>query len=286
VRIKSLSRNLSSGLFPCSVSKGKMEQGFVVDRFLLPADQNPPEAIHPRGDAFDHPASSATALGAFRGLLFAARLDMGRIAATAGFCTNDCRIESFIAAQMLPAARSRTRTTDRNAVQRRAEKSLIMYIGTVDCQPQGHAAAIGQHRALDPQFAPIRGIGAGFFPRPREPWLSSRPDFATSTGCPAGHRTAVAGTSKARGTRRVAPIPGNSGATNCLSQTRGGPLSIGRRCAGRRKCRRQPCANPVAAGLPAGTRDTWARTAPCEPRAHWEYANSDTFVQRACENPP
>jgi hypothetical protein len=40
------------------------------------------------------------------------------------------------------------------------------------------------------------------------------------------------------------------------------------------------------AAHPAMRCGTWARTAPCAPKAHREYANSDTLVQRAYENPP
>ena len=43
---------------------------------------------------------------------------------------------------------------------------------------------------------------------------------------------------------------------------------------------------PAAAVRPAESCGTWARMAPCEPRVPREYANSDTFVQRAYENPP
>jgi hypothetical protein len=60
-----------------------MEQSFVIYRFLFPTDENPPEAIYPGGDTFDHPASSAAASGAFGGLFFPARLDVRPVAASA-----------------------------------------------------------------------------------------------------------------------------------------------------------------------------------------------------------
>jgi hypothetical protein len=166
------------------------------------------------------------------------------------------------------------------------KEPLVMRIGAGNRHAQRHAATIGQHRPFHTQLAPIRRVWAGFFPRPREPWWSSRPDFATSIGFLAGRHTAAADTSRACGTRGVAPIPESSGATNCRSRTLGELLSIGSRFAERRKCHRRLSANQVAAGLPVGRCNTWARTAPCERKAHREYANSDTFVQRACENPP
>ena len=66
-----------------------MEHGFVVRRLLLPADENPPEAVHPGSDAFDDPASGAATAGAFGGLLFATRLDVRSVATSAGFATED-----------------------------------------------------------------------------------------------------------------------------------------------------------------------------------------------------
>ena len=93
------------------------------------------------------------------------------------------RVESLVAAQMLRAAGGRAGAANRNAVERRVKELLVMRIGAGNRQAQRHAAAIGQHRPLDAQLAPIRRVWAGFFPRPREPWWSSRRDFATSIGC-------------------------------------------------------------------------------------------------------
>jgi hypothetical protein len=161
-----------------------------------------------------------------------------------------------------------------------------MRIGAGDGQADGHSSAIRQHRALDAQFASIRRVFPGFFPRPREPWWSSRRDFATSTGCPAGHRNVVTGTSTVYGRRGVAPTLGSSGATNCRNRTPWEPPSIGNLFARHRKCRRPLAAVPTAVCLPSETCDTWARTVPCEPKGRRGYANSDTIPRRAYENPP
>ena len=62
-----------------------MKQGFVVHRLFLPADQNPSEAIHPRGNALDYPPSSTAAARSFGGLLLATRLDVRPVTPSAGF---------------------------------------------------------------------------------------------------------------------------------------------------------------------------------------------------------
>jgi len=281
---KWLSQNL--GLPPRSIGEGQMEQGFVVRRLFLPADQDPPEAIHPRRDAFDHPAPGASAAGSFGGLFFTARLDMGTVTASAGFAAEGGGIVTLVAAQMLRTTRGGAGTADRKTVQRGMKELLVMHIGAGDGQPQGHAPTIGQHRTLDPQLAPIRGIPPGFFPRPRVPWCSIRPDSATAIGCPAGHRTVAAGTSRACGTDGVAPTPGSSGARNSRRRIPSAMPSIGNRCVRRRKYRWRLFADPTAGVRRAEIWGTWARRTPCGPKGHRECANSDTLASRAYEDPP
>jgi hypothetical protein len=262
-----------------------MEQRFVVFRFLFPADENPPKAIHPRGNTLNDPAAG-TPPATFRDLFLAARLDVGSVATPLGFAADGVRIEPFVAAEMLASMRGWTRAANRNAIERRAKESLVMRVGAGNRQADGHPSAIGQHRTLDAQLSSIRGVFPGFFPRPREPWWSIRRDFATSIECPGGHHTVAAGTSRACGTHGVASTPGSIGAASCRSRTPWEPLSIGSRSARRRKCRRPLVGFPAVADHPGETCDTWARTAPCEPKGRRGYANSDTTRPRAYENPP
>ena len=160
-----------------------MEESLVVIRFLLPSNKNSPKAIHPGVEPLNDPASGAAAMQTLRGLFVATRLDVWRVASSAGFTADDVRVEPLVAAKMLRAARSWARTTKRNAVERREEKFLIVAICAVNRQAQRHATTVGQHRSLDARLAPIRRVWPGFFPRPREPWWSRRPGFATSIGC-------------------------------------------------------------------------------------------------------
>lgn len=263
-----------------------MEQCFVVFGLLFPADENPPKAVHPRGDTLDDPAAGAPTAVTFRDLLLAARLDVRSVATPFGFAADGVRIEAFVAAEMLSPMRSGTRATDRDAVERRVKEPLVMRIGAGNGQADGHPSAIGQHRPLDAQFASIRGVLPGFFPRPREPWWSNRRDFATSIGCSAAHRNVATGTSTAYGRCGAAPTPGSSGVTNCRNRTPWELLSIGSRSARRRRYHRPLAGLPASAGLLQGTCGTSARTVPFEPKDHRGYASLDTTPPSAYVNPP
>jgi hypothetical protein len=258
----------------------------VVVRLLLPTNENATEAIHPGVESLDDPTPGTTAMNTLRNLFVAARFDVRRVVPSAGFTTNHVRVESLVATKMLPTTGCRTGTTKRNAFESCVEEFLVVAVRAVNCQTQGYTAAIGQHRSFDARLAPICRVWAGFFPRPREPWWSPRRDFATSIGCRAARRNAATDTSRACGTPGVASTLGSSGARNCRSRTREEPLSIGNRFAKRRRCRRRPSEDQAVAARPAARCDTWARTTPCVPTTHREYANSDTSVRCPYENPP
>ena len=263
-----------------------MEQRFIVDGFLFPADEDAPKAIHPGMESFDDPTSCATAMKTLGGLLVTTGLDVRCIATSPGFATNDVRIKALVAAEMLRAAGSGARAVNRKAVERGVKEFLVVSIRAVNSQAQGNAAAIGQHRPLDAQFAPIRRIWTGFFPRPREPWCRSHPDFATSIGCREGGRNVGDNTSRVGGTRRGPPTPESSDEAYCRKRTPSERPSTGSRCGARNRCRSQFAADRHAGDRPWEICGTWAEKFPCVPTNHREYANSDNFVRRTFRNPP
>jgi hypothetical protein len=263
-----------------------MEHRFVVDRLFFPTDQDPPKAVHPRGDTFDHPASSPTTTGPFGNLFLTTRLDVWSVKATAGFSPKNGGIIPFVTAQMLRMTRRGTGARDRQMAQCRMKEFLVMHIGAGHDDAQGHTPTIGQHRTFDAQLAPIRGISPGFFPRPRVPWWWIRRDFAMPTECPGVHRIVVTNTSKACGTRGVASTPGSSRARYCQGRTLAARLSIGSRFARYRKCHWRSFVDQPVAVPQEAICDTWVRIAPCVPRGHLGYANLDTSVRGAYVNPP
>jgi hypothetical protein len=100
------------------------------------------------------------------------------------------------------------------------KEPLVMRIGAGNRHAQRHTATIGQHRPFHTQLAPIRRVWAGFFPRPREPWWSSRRYFATSIGCRDDRRNVGDNISTTGGTRYGASTLGSSGVGCCRKQTR------------------------------------------------------------------
>ena len=257
-----------------------MEQRFIICGFLFPTDKNPPEAVYPGSDPFHHPASSAVTTGAFGDLFLPTRFDVRPIAAASSFVADDGRIKPLVAALMLRMPSGRTRAANWNAIERGMKKFLVMHICAANGDAQRHAPAIGQHRSLDSQFAPIRGIFAGFFPRPREPWSLIRPDFATAIECHAAHRTCVDNTSITDGRRADAPIAGNNCARRCRNQIPLERLSIGSPCEGRKKCRRLCSVDRSAVVRPCGNVGILAGTSPCGPISRRVYANWELFVRR------
>ena len=151
-------------LSPRSIGESQMEQGFVVRRLLLPADQDPPEAVHPRGDAFDHPAPGTPAAGSLGSLFLAARLDMGPVAASAGFAAESGGIIALVAAQMLRTTRGGAGTANRKTVQRGMKQLLVMHIGAGDGQARGTPRPSVSTERLTPNLPRSVGFFPVFFP--------------------------------------------------------------------------------------------------------------------------
>jgi len=70
---------------------------------------------------------------------------------------------------------------DHNAIESRRKQFHIRPSGAGHDYAQRHALARGQAAALDAAFAPIRGVGAGFFPRPTALWSGHRPYLTTAS---------------------------------------------------------------------------------------------------------
>lgn len=262
-----------------------MEESLVIVRLLFPTNENSPKTIHPGVKSLDDPAACATPVEAFGSLLVTTGLDVWRVAATVRFASDNVCVKSLIAAEMLPATGSRTRTAKRNAVERSVKEFLIVSVRAVNRQAQRHTAAVGQHRAFDARLAPIRRVWPGFFPRPREPWWSRRPDFATSIGCRGACYIVAGNISTIDGTSRGAPILGSSDATCCPKKIPSVRPSTDSRCEECKRCRRQLSANLLAGDRLGEMYGIWAKTIPCVPIDRREYANSDRFVRWTCRNP-
>jgi hypothetical protein len=108
-----------------------MQQAFVVDRLLLPTDENPAVTVQPGVNALDDPAARSMAPAALR-LFLASGTDMGRVAAATGEETNCVGVVGFVGTEMLFASAHRSRSSNRDAPKSGFDKTPVMDVGPGD----------------------------------------------------------------------------------------------------------------------------------------------------------
>src|SRR5215212_3427971 len=220
--------------------------------------------------AFHDPAPrprSGAALGA--GFLAAGAQVQGE-AELLGQGTRLVVVEALVEAEVLRAAARRPGPPDRDGLEGGAHQLVVVAVGAVDRRPEGDAAAVGQHRALDPTLAPVRRVAAGFSPRRAAPCPSPRPAPARSNRCREGRRRPAAPRARTPRTPRRGSIPGTAGAPRRTSRASSlAGHSTGTPYAARRRWRPSPPGlAPAGCGSPAGASAAMARAAPSSPRAH------------------
>jgi hypothetical protein len=144
----SLSENpCSSERDPCA---GEMEEGFVVDGFLLPADEHAPEAIHPRVAPLHYPTprGMSRVRSSLRARL-ASFCDVHRIAALVKERPNVGVVVSLVSEKVLPpSAGLWTRTPHGEAVERRGHQAHVMHVRARHRQSERYAVAIRKKGTL------------------------------------------------------------------------------------------------------------------------------------------
>ena len=249
-----------------------MEEGFVIGDFLLPADQQPAEAVHPAMRPLHHPTPRPDTPGPSP----AARLwppdlldrDVGRVtaaghqlshrgvviplvpqavlrllpawarAARPGCCPGWLPT-SFMSGRLAPAT-SRPSGTPRPSVQQRTLRALLGPIGGV----------------LARLFLPERGLGHG-------------PVQALPFPVDADLVVVLVQGLLPQRAEQSPPLPALEVAVQTAAGAelgRGGGPSSGRRYAGRRKCRPTPGVGARAAVPPCGSGAPGATGARCVPR--------------------
>ena len=214
----------------------------VIFRFLFPSDQDAAKAIHPAMGSLHHPTTRLEAGLSFDRLRFlTACLDVGRITELLDQIAHRVIVITFVQAHPLRMASAGLGAFDRNTLQRRLDQLAVMPIGAVNRQANRYAAGFRQQTAINAFFGPIRGIGAGFFPRPAGLLSSRRPSTATTSRCLLIYRNLP----KPIPTASKTPRPGS------ILETASGPCcwntspfrltrSIGNRFAGRKRFRPWP----------------------------------------------
>lgn len=181
-----------------------MKQSEVVHRFLLPADQNPPEAIHPAVGAFDHPSpgfESRAALDRLRFLPTGA--NMRRVSKLIDQLAHVIVVIAFVQAQTLWRAACRLWMWDGNTFQRFFHHSHVMAVGAINSQPHGNTGGFTQQASFHAAFGSVRRIWPGFFPRPAGLWSWRRPSTATTNSILSTRRTHEALSSTISGKHRL-----------------------------------------------------------------------------------
>jgi hypothetical protein len=160
----SLSQNLT--VPPEDVSAGEMNEAEVIAGSFHPPHEQAAVAIEPRSCALDDPTAGAFALRALRSDFFAARFDMWLVTTPTQTLAVRFAVVAEIAAQILATTAPRRGPAHGNAIERFEEQLHVMRVRAAYGHADGHAAAVGEDRALDAQLTAIGGISAGFFSPP------------------------------------------------------------------------------------------------------------------------
>jgi len=164
-----------------------MQQANVILRFLLPADENPPESVHPAMRPLDDPTARFETHTAFEFLgFFTPRSNVGDIPKLTGERADFVVVVTLVQAQPLRGVRLRPRPVDRNTLEGRPGELEIIAVRAVHGQADRYAGGFAQQAAFDAALGPVGRIRADFFPRPAGPVSAGkRPSEAGLTPRPA-----------------------------------------------------------------------------------------------------
>lgn len=227
-----------------------MNQSKVVLRFLLPTDQDTPEAIHPTVRSFRDPAACFEAhLMLDRLSFFAPRANMSGIGKFLHQRSDLTGIISLIQAHPLGPRPCRPRAGYRDTRKRRLDHFTVMTIGSGNRHANRDTVGFRQQTAFNAFLGPICRVGAGFFPRPAGPWSWPHPSTAkTNQSLSTRHSLPEPGPRVSERLRR-ASIPEIANepccSSKCLSRSK---RSIGSRFATQRGCHPGPGGPGLAAG--------------------------------------
>src|SRR6476659_5995722 len=265
-----------------------MEQGEIVGRLFGPADQDGAEAVEPGVGALHDPAP-CPGTGVMLGPGFLA--SAAQVQREAEFFGQGARlvvVEAFIETEVLRPPAGRLWAPDRDGFEGLAHQLVVVAVGPVDYRPEGYAAGVCQQRALDPAFAAVGRIAAGFFPHPAVLCPSPRPAPATSSQCPAARHRPAAPRARTPRTHRPRAIPGSAGGprrrikawsraarstdTPSAARRRSRPLPPGPAPAG--------CGSPAGvSAVPAAAAPSWPTARPAAANRHPEHAASGSSVK-------
>lgn len=151
-----------------------MEHGFIVLRFLFPADLQAPESVKPGVGTFDDPAARPLSARQFFVLLTSGS-NVGAITQLPCVVATFFGVIGLVTAEMVKLL-----GLEQNRILEGCSQELtIVPIGGGHQNRDRNAGAIRKQASLGPSFAAIRGVWPGFFPHPAE-LSSSRRRYSAS----------------------------------------------------------------------------------------------------------
>lgn len=225
-----------------------MQEAEIVPGFLFPADQQAAGAVGPRVGALDDPAPrfGLAAMRTLGGFPFAR--NVCDVPPTRGQAADRLRVVPFVQAQVLAAAKFGPRTANGNALERFLDQLLIMHIGAGDRDADRHAAAIGERRAFDAQFAAIGRVFPRLFPPRAALWSWRRRDFAIAIRCRRVRHTPPVPAARPWRRRRARPTLESTNESRCRNRTPSAWPSTDTPSAGHTECQPRPFAAPAGRG--------------------------------------
>jgi len=219
-----------------------MNQSKVVLRFLLPTDQDTPEAIHPTVRSFRHPPACFEAhLMLDRLSFFAPRANMSGIGKFMDQRSYLTGIISLIQTHPLRVLLRRLWAGDRDTLQRRPDHFTVMPIRPGNRHANRDTVGFCQQTAFNAFLGPIRRVGAGFFPRPAGPWSWPHPSTAKTNQSLSARHSLPEPRPRVSERLRLASIPEIANERYCLNQYPSrSKRSIDNRFATQRRCHPWP----------------------------------------------
>ncbi len=185
-----------------------MQHTRVILRFLLPTNQNATVSIHPTVCPFSHPAASLKPRGTPDQLcLLATRANMRREPEFPRQVTHFVEVIPFVQTQVLRLVQRRPGSFHGNAFDRLPRKLEVVDVCSRHGQSHRNTVRLGEQTSLGAGFGPIRGVWAGFSPRPAAPWSWPRPCSAKTSSTPSVRRTLPIRPATISGTPPPASIP-------------------------------------------------------------------------------
>ena len=261
-----------------------MDKSQIVADFLFPTDKKTPRAVRPGMAAFDYPATCALA-GATFDLHLALARNMQNVSQMPRKRRRGLGTVAFVQAKMLLAPPNRLGTPHGHRPQRGLQQSDVVRIRAGNGDADRHAAGVGHDGPFDAELTAIRGVFAGFFPRPTVPWSWSRPTLANATRFRDVHHTFEDIFSRSDRRRGDGSILESTDARCSKLRTAAAVLSTDSRYATNRGCRWQRSADLREAARPSDCADNWATTAQTVATFFQASAQND-YTNRNSYSPP